>query len=211
MGRKSPPLTEAQQSLAAANVALAHWWAGRMARGMPLADGDDAAGVALEGLCHAARKFDPSRGHAFSTYASHWIRQRIQRWHRDRLWAKGRLSVTSLDTPREDGSSGGDWEPTAEPRAEQRAEIRELIATARSLCPPDWWRVLEARWLGEREEWEATERDMRGRNVRVNPELRTLAEAGAVLGMSRERVRQIEDKALAWLYERMPDPMLEVN
>ena len=31
------------------------------------------------GLIHAAEKFDPARGYAFSTYARHWIRQHISR------------------------------------------------------------------------------------------------------------------------------------
>lgn len=45
-------------------------------KGLPMRD------LVQEGSCgliHAAEKFDPARGYAFSTYARHWIRQHISR------------------------------------------------------------------------------------------------------------------------------------
>lgn len=42
-------------------------------------DLDDLYSMGVEGLIHAAEKFDPDLGYEFSTYATHWIRQSITR------------------------------------------------------------------------------------------------------------------------------------
>ena len=42
-------------------------------------DQRDLVSVGVEGLIRAARKFDPERGYRFSTYATWWIRQAMQR------------------------------------------------------------------------------------------------------------------------------------
>jgi RNA polymerase primary sigma factor len=67
----------AQQQLVEGNMGLVL----KMARGFcgRGVDYDDLVQVGAIGLMTAARKFDPSRGHAFSTYAVWWIRQALQR------------------------------------------------------------------------------------------------------------------------------------
>lgn len=62
-------LTDDQAELVAAHVPYALRAAGRAKARWPLADLDELEGWALEGLCHAARNYDPARGASFRTWA----------------------------------------------------------------------------------------------------------------------------------------------
>src|SRR5262245_14631021 len=68
---------EARDRMARANlrlvVSLARGYAGR---GLPL---EDLVAEGNLGLLRAVEGFDPNKGTRFSTYASYWIRQSIQR------------------------------------------------------------------------------------------------------------------------------------
>ncbi len=65
------------QQLITDNQGLVHWQARRYAWcGIPY---EDLVQEGNLGLIRAAERFDPERGAKFSTYATWWVRQRIQR------------------------------------------------------------------------------------------------------------------------------------
>lgn len=73
--------------------------------GLPPHEREDAEAQARLGLLHAARRFDPARGFAFSTYASASIRGFILRAGREAA-RQGRLPCCSLDAPVRQGDDG---------------------------------------------------------------------------------------------------------
>jgi RNA polymerase primary sigma factor len=188
------------------------------------------------GLMQAVRKFDHRRGYKFSTYATPWIWQAVNRAVDDQSrlvrlpghvvddltkLARARNTLAqelgrqpiekelasetglpskkiesllklsshgpvSLDTPvGEDGSKIGDFiadQAILQPEEEATANLlkEELSRTLESLTPRER-RVIELRFgLG-------------------NERSRTLVEIGTELGLSKERIRQIEKEALAKL------------
>lgn len=77
------PLTLEQQRLVEENQGLVGWTIGRYFKSMLPHEEEDARQDGMIGLCAAARKFDPSKGFRFATYAPNWIRQAIQRGRGD--------------------------------------------------------------------------------------------------------------------------------
>lgn len=163
---------------------------------------EDLVGEASIGLIEAASRFDPSHGTRFMTYATWWVRRRVVqalarqarvvRVPRHRL---GRASSRPL--PREvslsDGEESGgrsvaETLPAAGPTPEGAARRGEAIARldhALVRLPARQQVVLRARFgLG-------------GDGRRDEP--RTLKSIAADLGVSKERVRQIEGEALSAL------------
>jgi len=191
------------------------------------------------GLMQAVQKFDHRRGCRFSTYATPWIWQAIDRAVNDQSrmvrlpghvvdaltkLARARNSLAeklgrqptekelasetglpsknieallklssggpvSLDTPvGEDGSQLGDFiadEAVPQPEEEATANLlkEELSRTFESLTPQER-RVIELRFGLD------------------NEYSRTLEEVGTELGLTKERIRQIEKEALAKLRHR---------
>ena len=73
--------------------------------GLPPHEREDAEALARLGLLHAARRFDPARGFAFSTFATASIWGFIQRANREAA-RQGRLPCVSLDAPIRQGDDG---------------------------------------------------------------------------------------------------------
>ena len=88
MARKTKKFTlsKQQQLLASENINLARREAWRLQRTTDI-DYDTLEGAALEGLCKAAYRYDPSSGFKFSSLAVPTIRGELLHWIRDRTYA----------------------------------------------------------------------------------------------------------------------------
>ena len=88
MARKAKDfkLNEEQQKLAADNINLARREAWKLQRTTDM-DYNTLEGAALEGLCKAAYRYDPSSGFKFSSLAVPTIRGELLHWIRDKTYA----------------------------------------------------------------------------------------------------------------------------
>jgi len=151
----------------------------------PYGELDDLRGEGLLALVRAVDWFDPWRGVRFSTYAYNAIIRALVRLRRRTAQYRQRFAVT-LEFPVEKSDSADN---------------------GRDLFVDRLHRALSDN-LGELTEREA---DILDRRFPMNngPRL-TLDEIGATFGLSKERVRQIQNRALAKLRDVLDvDPLLQ--
>lgn len=214
-----------------------------LGRGLPMSDLIEEGNL---GLMHATLKFEPERGLRFSTYATWWIRQGIERaiMHQARMIRlpvhvvrelnhilKARRALESEDAR----AAGGDRSVTDEQVAARLGrpvrEVSELLRLAeqpssldspmapgssdsvldtvaddRTQDPPGLTLSHEAGELLERALAALNERErevLAGRYGLADREPETLEILAERLGLTRERIRQIQQEALLKLRRRM--------
>ena len=157
------------------------------------------------GLIKAAEKFDCDRGFRFSTYATWWIRQAITRAIADQArtiripvhmvetinrmrQATNQLVYQNGHEPTPEESSLGDFVADENAEAPGKAADRAMVAQQINLA---------LKSLTPREE-----KVIRLRFGLDDGRPRTLEEVGRDFGVTRERVRQIEAKAIRKLHSR---------
>ena len=140
------------------------------------------------GLWRALLRYDPARGTAFSTYA--WVAIRRAIWRAARQVTRGSRWQAAPGFP--DSLLHEAADPTADvvTLVEQR-ELREALRDLVQQLPPRQRWVIVARF------------GLDGQPPRSRPQI------GALLGCSKEWIRQLELAALAWL--RQPAHSLVVR
>lgn len=194
-GRPKPGarLTDAERDMADANRGLVYAVAKSMRLRWRL--DDDAIQAGMRGLMRAVQLYNPATGYQFGTYAGYWIRQAIQRhMTSDRLIhipahaQRGKLfreEVGRAMRPAKTIARRGDGLAENEPWARDEEPDDETIPALRAAIArldPRSHEVITRRMRGE-----------------------TLKAIGAAIGLTRERVRQIEHEVHGKLREMLKD------
>lgn len=137
------------------------------------------------GLIAAADRFDIERGCRFSTYAVWWIRGYVSRATRNMTMNSRELLFLDLPVDEDGDNMLADLIPDENAvspcELAEKNELKERVRETVSCLKPRERRVIELRF-----------------GLNGTPE-HSLKETGEILGKSKERVRQIEVKALTRL------------
>lgn len=148
------------------------------------ADLDDVSSEAMYGLYRAVERYDPWKGYRFSTYACNCIARACMR-QRKREQRRRDLTPVSFDTP---------WNLTDEEADEAAAlrveRLKHVLQTNTAELSPLEKRVLDERFPAH------------------EGEAKTFKEIARLIGLSKERVRQIQNIALDKLRTAMKEDRL---
>lgn len=200
--RNKPAVTTgaARNKLVEENLPLVGYWVKRFYRAVPAARASYASEDAFQdgsiGLVRAAELYNGNFGVCFSTYASSWIRQAMDRGlQKSRIVhvpenyvkgnKKGQIRIPKTDHPSQKINHLGKqliWNPTdiSNPRVFTKVVENEKRATLRKMLSRVHGRereILMMRWF----------------------EYKTLDEVADYMGFGRERARQLENKGLHYL------------
>lgn len=134
MRRIQVVLTAEQQQLAADNIRLAYWYANKVVKQPAIVaigmDIDDCISMALEALCTAAAKYDPTCGAKFSTfYHIHaWSVFRCEIVTANRLSRRESINTVSLSIPV--CYDGGQTVTLADAMPAKSPDVLEMVADA---------------------------------------------------------------------------------
>lgn len=194
---------EAQKKLVEANLRfvakIAHKYRGYM-------EIEDLIAEGSIGLMRAAEKFNPKTGNKFSTYAVWWIKAYIQKAIRE--------TATGIKFPanKYKEMKQSMWimdsldKPLAGEGRQKKAE--DFISDDRILTPEEelWEQQSLEKLNGLLESLPQNERDIiKGRFGFESEKPLSLEKIGNSMGLSKERVRQIEKKAIMKLKKNLAD------
>jgi RNA polymerase sigma factor (sigma-70 family) len=185
----------------------------RRYRGSSTIGRDELLQAGVLGLLRALRRFDPTRGTPFWAYATWWVRQAMQQLVSELAYPvvlSDRALRELAMVHRAQRARGG--ETSARELAHDcgltQDHVSQLLAVDRTPCPPDSAASVDDAYerverqvasqqlrklpggLGERE------REVLRSHFGLGRPSRTLEQIGLALGISSERVRQIEARAL---------------
>jgi RNA polymerase primary sigma factor len=172
---------------------------------------DDLVQQGCLGMCEAAVRFDPARGVKFITYAVFWVRQSIHRYL-DYNFTSVRVPMSRSEIDVRCEGCGFDYKARDTVFKCPMCGIRQFRNTVwldrdtsrlpdKGVAPDEEASTRSDGAYIERLMQGLPERDKHILNQRYVADL-TLGEIGAGLGLSRERIRQLLDRAMKHLRRR---------
>lgn len=199
----------AMTDLVRQNIGLVHWVARKHAwSSVPYEDMIQEGQI---GLVEAIKRFDVSRGLKLSTFAPNWIRHFIGRAHDNdgliRLPVASHHQLRLIARAQQSVDSGASYDDVAEHAGIRAKSVQRLLERGTVTMPATLPDVAAPADDGDEERVTLArehiaslpERLRRVMELRYSGDGMTLLEVGNVLGVSRERVRQLETTALKTL------------